>query len=179
PTVPVRRGGATLRPHGTLEGHATMHRRLLVFVMLLVVGCVLSSACAGTVTSFDDEFSGATLSKAWTNLNRPGDASNSEAQCYRPANVAQQGGSLVITSKVDTSCAGHRYTSGMVQWKSANFTFGTLEFRARFAGGTGTWPAVWMLGAGCQLSNPTTADNVGICHWPDPGSQEIDVAEIY
>jgi beta-glucanase (GH16 family) len=119
------------------------------------------------------------LGTGWIALNRPGDGSNDEAQCYRPANVVEAGGSLIITSKVDSSCAGHRYTSGMVQWKTANFTFGTLEFRARFAGGVGTWPAVWMLGAGCQKSNASTPDNVGTCNWPGPGSQEIDVAEIY
>lgn len=154
-------------------------QRHVWLVVLTVVGCLAASACAGTVTTFSDQFSSAPLDPGWIALNRPGDGSNAEAQCYRPANVVEKGGSLVITTKVDTSCPGHRYTSGMVQWKSANFTFGTLEFRARFAGGTGTWPAVWMLGAGCQKSNVSTPDNVGSCNWPAPGSQEIDVAEIY
>ena len=112
-------------------------------------------------------------------LDRPGDASNQELQCYRPANAAVTGGNLVTTTKVDGSCSGHRYTSAMVQWRQFAFTYGTLEFRARMAGGTGTWPAVWMLGSNCQQSNITTPDNVGTCHWPEPGSDEIDVTEVF
>ena len=50
-------------------------------------------------------------------------------QCYRPSNLAQTGGSLVITSRLDGSCAGYRYTSGMVQWSSFSFTYGTVECR--------------------------------------------------
>jgi beta-glucanase (GH16 family) len=67
----------------------------------------------------------------------------------------------------------------MVQWSSFSFTYGTVEVRARFAGGVGTWPAVWMLGGRCLLSNVTSPDNVGTCEWPAPGSEEIDVAEVY
>src|SRR3954452_15699391 len=153
-------------------------RRWYVAVAIVVGVVVMASCVPGTVTTFSEQFGGAALSPRWSLLNRSGDASNSESQCYRPANVTQAGGSLVITTKVDTSCSGHRYTSGMVQWTSANFTFGTLEFRARFAGGKGAWPAVWLLGASCQKSNIYTADNVGTCHWPEVGSQEIDVTEI-
>ena len=65
-----------------------MYRRWWI-VLLTVVGCLAASACAGTVKTFDDEFSAAPLGSAWTALNRPGDASNSEAQCYRPANRAR------------------------------------------------------------------------------------------
>jgi len=153
-------------------------RRWYVAFLVALAVVALAGCVPGTVTTFSEGFGGSPLTPRWSVLNRPGDASNHEAQCYRPANVTQASGSLVITTKVDTSCGGYRYTSGMVQWTSANFTFGTLEFRARFAGGTGTWPAVWMLGASCQTSNISTADNVGTCNWPQMGSQEIDVAEI-
>jgi beta-glucanase (GH16 family) len=30
----------------------------------------------------------------------------------------------------------------MVQWRNFNFLYGSIEVRARFAGGTGTWPAL-------------------------------------
>jgi beta-glucanase (GH16 family) len=46
------------------------------------------------------------------------------------------------------------------------------------AGGTATWPAIWLLGANCQQTNIITANNVGTCNWPAPGSDEIDMTEI-
>jgi beta-glucanase (GH16 family) len=66
----------------------------------------------------------------------------------------------------------------MVQWTSFNFTYGTVEFRAKMAGGQGTWPAVWMLGADCQAGNIQSANNIAPCNWPQVGSDEIDVTEI-
>jgi beta-glucanase (GH16 family) len=65
----------------------------------------------------------------------------------------------------------------MVQWKTFSFTYGTVEFRAKMAGGQGPWAAVWLLGADCQASNVTSADNIGACSWPNPGSDEVDIAE--
>jgi beta-glucanase (GH16 family) len=47
------------------------------------------------------------------------------------------------------------------------------------AGGTGTWPGVWLLGANCQQTNVPSADNVPPCNWPEPGSDEIDIAEVF
>ena len=67
-------------------------------------------------------------------MNRPGDASNSEIGCYKPSNVTQADGLLVIRTASDTSCAGYSYTSGMIQTKSFKFTYGTVEFRAKFRG---------------------------------------------
>lgn len=146
-----------------------------------------SSSIAGTI--FSDDFTAATLGPGWVAMDRHGDYQNdvnSELQCYLPANVTLSGGDLLIASKVQTEMCGDathpttswKYTSGMVQWSTFNFTYGTLEFRAKIAGGTGTWPALWLLGAKCQVSNVTTADNVGTCDWPNVGSDEIDVTEI-
>jgi beta-glucanase (GH16 family) len=130
-------------------------------------------------TMFDEQFNGASLDTTkWTAMNRPGDASNAEIGCYKPSNVTQSAGSLVIRTAADTSCSGFNYTSGMIQTKSFAFTYGTVEFRAKFAGGAGPWPAVWMLGANCQVSNVTSANNTPPCNWPQPGSDEIDIAEI-
>jgi beta-glucanase (GH16 family) len=127
---------------------------------------------------FDDEFNGTVLSSSWTALNRPGDASNQEVGCYRPGNAAVGNGLLVLTTKVDSSCAGYSYTSAYVQWTSFNFLYGTLEVRAKEAGGQGTWPALWLLGANCQQSNISSPNNVPPCNWPQPGSDEIDMTEI-
>jgi beta-glucanase (GH16 family) len=128
---------------------------------------------------FDDEFDGTAVdTSVWSVLSRGGDASNHEAQCYVPGNVSEGGGTLQITSKVDSSCRGYRYTSGMVQWTNATFTYGTIEIRAKESGGQGSWPAQWLLGAKCQVANLTTDENVGGCDWPNPGSDEIDIAEF-
>jgi beta-glucanase (GH16 family) len=56
-----------------------------------------------------------------------------------------------------------------------NFTYGTIQVRARFTGGTGPWPAVWLLGTNCQQPNYLTTTT---CNWPYTGGQEIDLAEI-
>ncbi len=136
-----------------------------------------SGSAAGNVI-FQDNFDGSVLGSAWVALDRPGDSSNAEAQCYRPANSAVAGGFLTQTAKQDSSCSGFSYTASMVQWKSFSFTYGTVEFRAKLAGGKGTWAAVWMLGKNCQISNVTSADNIGTCDWPNPGSDEIDITEI-
>src|SRR4051812_34617524 len=61
---------------------------------------------------FADEFDGTSLdTSAWVAMNRPGDASNNEVECYRPSNVAVANGLLTFTSQVDSSCAGYSYTS--------------------------------------------------------------------
>src|SRR4051812_14425793 len=57
-------------------------------------------------TIFVDEFDGSSINAAWAVMNRPGDASNSEQQCYRPSNAVVSGGSLKLTAINDTSCAG-------------------------------------------------------------------------
>ena len=132
----------------------------------------------GTGTLFADEFSGTGLDTTkWVAFNRPGDASNSEQQCYLPSNVTEGSGLLTLTSRA-SSCMGLPYSSGGVQWKSFNFTYGTLEFRSLEAGGSGTWPSEWMLGSNCQVSNVSSPDNTGSCSWPNPGSDEIDASEI-
>jgi beta-glucanase (GH16 family) len=170
---------------------------LVVCGSLLLTGCtggggsnlVAAPVSTGTNTSstgtsganayvFDDEFSGSSLETTrWVAMNRPGDSSNSELQYYLPSNVALSNGLLNITSKVGSQ-SGYNYTSGMVQWKSFNFTYGTVEVRAKMAGGKGTWPAIWFLGYNCQQTNVNSADNIPPCNWSAPGSDEIDFVEI-
>ena len=66
----------------------------------------------------------------------------------------------------------------MVQWTSYNFLYGTLEIRAKMAGGQGTWPTLWLLGTNCQQTNVVSPDNIPPCNWPQSGSDEIDMTEI-
>ncbi len=135
---------------------------------------------AGNVIFYDDFTASAPDPNLWTVLDRQGDTSNSEAQCYKPANVAT-GSGLTLTTKVQSiTCNGtsYGYTSGAVIWNSFNFTYGTVEIRALMPGGTGPWPALWFLGTNCQQSFKGTADDSGACKWPQPGSDEIDMTEI-
>ena len=67
-----------------------------------------------------------------------------------------------------------------MQWTTFNFTYGTLEVRAQFPPqATGVWPAIWLLGQNCQLTNIYTADtDYDTCPAPgQSGYQEIDTVE--
>ena len=74
------------------------------------------------------------------------------------------------------------YITGDIQWSSFNFTYGTVEIRAKFPSSkSNTWPATWLLGSNCQATNPYTGDTgVGTC--PNIGQAdyiEIDMTECY
>jgi len=136
----------------------------------------VSATKSGTITigtqpavAFYDDFSAGVDQSAWIIRNGPGDSSNSELQYYLPANVSTSIDGLQILTKVQ-SYSGYAYTSGMVHWKTYNFTYGTVEIRAKMAGGKGPWPALWLLGYRCQGGSG--------CNWPQPGSDEIDMTEI-
>jgi beta-glucanase (GH16 family) len=64
----------------------------------------------------------------------------------------------------------------MIQWRTFNFTYGKIDVRAKLAG---DWPAIWLLGYSCQAMNiNSAAGEVAPCIWPNPGSEEIDIAEV-
>lgn len=150
-----------------------------------VSGVSFTATATSSVVFFDDFTASSLDTTTWVALDRAGDYSNGESQCYKPANVQLSGGSLVETFQAQTVTCGDQlhpasswsYTSAMVQWKSFDFLYGTVEVRAKIPNTT-LWPAIWMLGSNCQLSNPATADNVGSCNWPVSGSDEIDIAEF-
>jgi beta-glucanase (GH16 family) len=128
---------------------------------------------------FSDEFNSSSLDTSkWVALNRSGDSSNQEVGCYAPDHVGVSGGLLTLRTDVAACPDGKSYTSGAIQMRSFSFTYGTVEFRSKESGGTGTWPAEWLLGTNCQQSNVSDA-NAPVCAWPNPGSDEIDIAEIF
>lgn len=92
---------------------------------------------------------------------------NNEWQKYvkDPNNYKVENGMLYITV---TRTGDHQlggYSSTRLSSKNKKeFKYGRIEFRAKMPGGTGTWPALWMLGA--------NQDEVG---WPKCG--EIDIME--
>jgi beta-glucanase (GH16 family) len=140
-------------------------------------------------------------SNVWAQLNQQGDTSNGEIQCYEPGQnaldptngleetIQHQGSTFTCPAGTPSSTNPLSYLSGAVQEIGTSFTFGTITFSAKFAGGTGTWPAVWMSGATCQTS--ATAPNTFLsgtsgtltgffCPWPSDASDsaEIDIAEV-
>jgi beta-glucanase (GH16 family) len=149
-----------------------------------VTGLAFTATPTSNIVFFDD-FLGSTLSSQWVAMNRAGDYSNGEEECYSPSNVSIASGNMVeqfIAQKTSCGDSLHsasqfNYSSAMVQWNTFNFTYGTVEVRAKMAN-TSVWPAIWLLGANCQSSNVLSADNTGACNWPQAGSEEIDIAEF-
>jgi len=154
---------------------------LAIALMMLAAGLLAqvpappTGVTVGGVSNaaFFDDFTGSAVDTTlWNVLNRTGDTSNSEKQWYLPANVLVTPDHYVqILTKVE-SYNGFQYTSGLIQFKTFNYTYGTVEVRALMPGGIGTWPAIWMLGYGMQgVGGPR-------CSWPNPGCEEIDIAEF-
>ena len=92
---------------------------------------------------------------------------NGEAQYYTDEqdNVRVENGNLIITAKREAE-SGFDFTSARLTTKDKfEFTYGRVEVRAKLPAGGGTWPAIWMLGAG----------------WPEeswPGVGELDIMEF-
>ena len=147
-----------------------------------------------TKVFFFDDFTGTSLSSAWTVISRHGEYAQNETECNIPQEVSVANSLLTITTaqgpatcgdfNVDGSVrhapASWPYITGDIQWKSLSFTYGTVTFRAKFpAQSTGLWPAIWLLGTNCQNTNPFTAD-VGYDTCPALNSAnytEIDITE--
>ena len=146
-----------------------------------VSGVNFTASASATVIFYDDFQTDTELSSQWFALDVYSDV-NSEAECYKPSQVAiVPGTGLVETAIVQSvSCNGHTlpYTSGaIVMAPPFTFLYGTVEFKAKVAGCTGCWPAIWMLGHLCQPSAPTIY-NANTCDWPNPGADEIDITEL-
>jgi hypothetical protein len=152
-----------------------------------------------TGTFFSDDFNGTALSSDWTVISRHGEYSQNETECNLPSAVTLANGTLTITTSAQAATCGDfypdgtvwhtpqswPYTTGAVQWTSKNFTYGTIEVRARVPNkNTSTWPAIWLLGANCQQTNPLTGET-GVGNCPNIGTSgsnpyvEADLVECY
>jgi beta-glucanase (GH16 family) len=139
-----------------------------------VVSAPVPSGAAGMTLFWNDEFDtpGLPDARKWvhdTGRNRQG-WFNNELQYYavnRPENARVENGRLMITARQErlTSAPDYgnqNYTSArLITQGLANWTYGYFEVRAKLPCGLGTWPAIWMLGAGGR--------------WPVDG--EIDIME--
>lgn len=114
---------------------------------------------------WSDEFNGAGApdSSIWSyNLGATG-WGNNEIQNYtdKRQNSRQENGVLLI----EAHKSGEEWTSArLVSQNKFNFKYGRIVFKAKLPRGSGTWPALWMLG-----------ENITSDGWPTCG--EIDVME--
>ena len=114
-----------------------------------------------------DEFDGTAIkTNIWTYDLGAGGWGNNEFEFYtnRPVNAYVTNGMLHIIARQE-SIGGANYSSARMKSQGLfNFTYGRLEWRAKLPFGTGTWPALWLLGT-----------NISSISWP--GCGEIDVTE--
>ena len=154
-----------------------------------------TATATGTVFFFDD-FTGTTLGADWTAISRHGEYAQSETECNIPGQVSVAKSVLTITTAVGPANCGDfniggtvrtpatswAYITGDIQWTSLNFTYGTIEIRAKFPdSATSLWPATWLLGSNCQVTNIYTAET-GYSTCPGVGLSgytEIDMTECY
>jgi beta-glucanase (GH16 family) len=112
------------------------------------------------------DYTGLPDSSKW-NYDLGGDGwGNHELQYYtskRAENARVENGNLIIEARKE-KWQNNDYTSARLLSKGkADWQYGKIEVRARLPKGTGTWPAIWMLGSNTPLK------------WPDDG--EIDIME--
>lgn len=91
---------------------------------------------------------------------------NNESEYYtnRLDNAKVENGVLKITAQRE-NYQGYAFTSARILTAGKfEFTYGRIDVRAKLPGGSGTWPAIWLLGA-----------NIGSVGWPACG--EIDIME--
>lgn len=132
---------------------------------------------------------GQAIGPQWFLADRAGQTNDSAAECDRPANVAVSSG-LTITAKLQTVQCGnataglstYSYTAAHLITNTFSFTYGLVHFNGTFyKGGTGLTSIVWLEGANCwnQIKlNFGSSPAVGACSYPNPGSEEQDIAEV-
>jgi beta-glucanase (GH16 family) len=136
-----------------------------IHLLLVLLWFAQSCSTPGETLVWSDEFEGSGLpdSARWSYDLGSSGFGNNEIQEYtdKLQNVRQENGVLIIEAlKSDSAWTSARITTR----NKYEFTNGRIVFRARVPVGSGTWPALWLLGA--------NIDSVG---WPACG--EIDVME--
>jgi beta-glucanase (GH16 family) len=157
----------------------TMRITTLFFTTFAMVSMISFTSCdtneTQTVATFsnltmsdDFDVEGAPNSDIWSFETGTGidGWGNNELQYYtdRPENVTVQNGLLVITA-LKEEYNGASYTSARLLTKGKfKQAYGRFEARIKVPGGSGLWPAFWLLG-----------ENFDVDGWPQCG--EIDIME--
>jgi len=134
-------------------------------VLVTLVGGLQAQDYGDLVWSDEFDINGAPSSANWGyDLGNNNGWGNNEIQTYTNSstNVRVENGLLVIEARK----SGGSWTSARVQSQNKqSFTYGKIVYRAKLPAGSGTWPALWMLGASVSSG----------LSWPACG--EIDVME--
>lgn len=140
--------------------------RFMVVFYLVIITAFAAKADNWELT-WSEEFDYIGLPDTATWSYEIGYERNNEKQYYtenKLENARVKDGMLIIKAHHDTT-QEHPYTSASIHtWGKAHFKYGRIEVKAKLPTGTGTWPAIWMLG--------TNRNKVG---WPECG--EIDIME--
>jgi beta-glucanase (GH16 family) len=145
----------------------------LLLAVALVAGRegLLTTYKPGWRLILQDEFRTDRLDDQVWNAEDLPSSRNHELQYYTPDLIRVGDGHLRLSSE-RVPRGGQPFSSAAVDTHGKfSFTYGRVEVRAKLpAMGQGMWPAVWLLGIGC---NPTGSP----CAWPTAGSNEIDIME--
>ena len=141
----------------------SMKKQLIIILLTILWGNVSGQNCYRLIWSDEfDKNQTPDISNWGYDLGNSG-YGNNEVQNYTNSseNVRIENGILIIEAKKGSN----GWTSARLKSQGKqSFTYGRIEFRAKLPAGSGTWPALWMLGEGIST--------VG---WPACG--EIDIME--
>jgi beta-glucanase (GH16 family) len=142
---------------------------LLNFLLVLFVSNTAMAQTYELVWSDEFDYTGLPATEKW-GYDTDGNAwdwGNNELQFYtdsRQENAWVENDVLTITARKE-QMGGKEYTSARLITKNkGDWLYGKVEVRAKLPGGTGTWPAIWMLPTDWEYGN-----------WPSSG--EIDIME--
>lgn len=152
------------KTHTILYAFTEMHytKKIFTLMFFLISLNLFSQSKKGYSLVWEDSFNGTSLDTAnWSHETAEPGWVNNELQRYTNQNVEISRGKLLIIAKKENN----EYTSARIDTKGKKlFTYGLVEIKAKLPQGTGTWPALWMLGQ--------NVDKVG---WPACG--ELDIME--
>ena len=169
-------------------------KRIILPLILITVSIGYAQCTSGSTgaapgeTDYElvwaDEFEvdGPPCSDNWfhqTQLPSGGSWYNGEVQHYtnRLDNSFVSSGNLSVVAMKETFTdqgETKNYTSARLNSKYA-FTYGKVQVRAKLPTGSGTWPAIWMLGKNINEDGGFWDPTYGTVAWPACG--EIDIME--
>lgn len=127
-----------------------------------------------------EEFDGKKINTKIWNFEK-GLGHNNEEQYYtsRKKNIRVENGMLVITA-LKENFNGAKYTSGRINTiDNKLFKYGRLEIRAMLPKGSGTWPAIWMLGENRERDGYPACGEIDIMEHVGKSPNEIHGAIHY